>query len=123
MSQFSAAVFTSLSEENLVPHKCFSNFGKGNSHWAIVKPSDANVLVCRVMVSSSCMPTSILLAKLKNCCSNSYGMSVATHSIQPRFGIQSGFQTLICDFYQSRLTKLVLCSDKCINKFGDYAEK
>ncbi|GBO28669.1 hypothetical protein AVEN_267907-1, partial [Araneus ventricosus] len=31
----SAAVLTSLSEENIVPDKCFFNFEeKGNSHWA-----------------------------------------------------------------------------------------
>ncbi|GBN83668.1 hypothetical protein AVEN_109361-1 [Araneus ventricosus] len=66
--------------------------------------------------------------------------------IQPRFGTQSGFQTLIWnkvfssnsdvktaaedwfngqgrDFYQAGLNKLVLSSDKCLNRFGDYAKK
>ncbi|GBM31991.1 hypothetical protein AVEN_222321-1 [Araneus ventricosus] len=27
------------------------------------------------------------------------------------------------DFYQARLYKLVLRSDKCLNRFGDYVEK
>ncbi|GBM86068.1 hypothetical protein AVEN_3894-1 [Araneus ventricosus] len=28
-----------------------------------------------------------------------------------------------CDFYQAELNKLVLRSDKCLNRFGDYVEK
>ncbi|GBM20687.1 hypothetical protein AVEN_105931-1 [Araneus ventricosus] len=86
----------------------------------------------------------VLLAKLKNCCESSSGKSEAT-PMQPRFGTQCGFQTLIwnkvlfrhrcknsCrelaqwtgrDLCQAGLNELVLRSDKCLNRFGDYVEK
>ncbi|GBM12127.1 hypothetical protein AVEN_39467-1 [Araneus ventricosus] len=51
---------------------------KGNSHWAIVRKSDANALACLVMVPSPCMTIPRLLAKLKNCCKSSCGKSGAT---------------------------------------------
>ncbi|GBO37129.1 hypothetical protein AVEN_216341-1 [Araneus ventricosus] len=99
------------------------------------------------MVSFSCMTIPILLEKLQNCCKSSSGMSGAILSpIQSRFGTQTVFQTLIWntfllnsdvktavdnwfsgqgrDFYQAGLNKLVLRSDKCLNRFGyDYLEK
>ncbi|GBO23404.1 hypothetical protein AVEN_135578-1 [Araneus ventricosus] len=86
-----------------------------------------------------------LLLKLKNCCKSSSGKSEATRT-QPRFDTQSGFQTLTWNevlfrelhletaannwlncqgrnFYQSGLSKLVLRSDKWLNRFGDHVEK
>ncbi|GBO41963.1 hypothetical protein AVEN_254389-1 [Araneus ventricosus] len=87
------------------------------------------------------MTISILLAKLKTCCKVQVG-SLEPSPIQPIFGTPSGFQTLIwnevlfkysdvktaaenCgrDFYQAGLNKLVLRSDKCLNRFGNYVEK
>ncbi|GBO37234.1 hypothetical protein AVEN_56398-1 [Araneus ventricosus] len=59
--------------------------------------------------------------------------------LQPRFGTQSGtrFSSDIDvkttaenwlkgqgrNFYRDGLNKFVLCSDKCLNRFGDYVEK
>ncbi|GBM56250.1 hypothetical protein AVEN_101532-1 [Araneus ventricosus] len=59
-----------------------SILGKGNSHWAIVKPSDSKALASLVMTSSSCMAISILLAKLKNWWNISSGKSGAPHTAQ-----------------------------------------
>ncbi|GBO38341.1 hypothetical protein AVEN_158615-1 [Araneus ventricosus] len=58
---------------------------KGNSHWVIMKLSDANSLACGVMVSSSYMTIPILLAKLKNSCESSSGKSGAI-PLQPNLG-------------------------------------
>ncbi|GBL93076.1 hypothetical protein AVEN_216437-1 [Araneus ventricosus] len=117
MSQFSVAVFTSLSEENLVPVKSSFNFGKGNSHWAIVKPSDAN-------------------AWKKVWSHHPYSPDLATnlgskYLTGTRFSSESYVKTAAenwlngqgCDFYQVGLNKLILRSDKCLNRFGDYVEK
>ncbi|GBN24888.1 hypothetical protein AVEN_227197-1 [Araneus ventricosus] len=96
------------------------------------------------MVSSSCMAIPILLAKLKDCCESSSGKSGATslqqdlapnlgskHLSGTRFSSESDLKAAAENwlngqgrrFYQAGLNKLVLCSDKCINRLGDYVEK
>ncbi|GBN50619.1 hypothetical protein AVEN_221032-1 [Araneus ventricosus] len=94
------------------------------------------------MVSSSCMTISILLAKVKNCCkwevcSNlPYNPDLppnlgSKHLSGTRFSSNSDAKTAAenwlngqgRDFYKAGLNKLVLHSDKCLNRFGDYVEK
>ncbi|GBN94005.1 hypothetical protein AVEN_229337-1 [Araneus ventricosus] len=88
-----------------------------------------------------------MLAKLKNCCESSSGKSGATpppyspdsapnldskhlsgttnrfshHSLQRV--IRELAQWTGLDFCQAGGNKLVLRSDKCLNRFGDYVEK
>ncbi|GBM70590.1 hypothetical protein AVEN_161391-1 [Araneus ventricosus] len=98
------------------------------------------------MVSSSCMTIPKLLAKLKNCCKSLLQLvnlerlpcspDLASnlgskHLSGTRFHSDSDVQTsaenrfdgLERDFYKARLNKLVLRSNKCLNRFGDYVEK
>ncbi|GBM56046.1 hypothetical protein AVEN_34742-1 [Araneus ventricosus] len=93
------------------------------------------------MVSSSCMTISILLAKLKNCCKNSSRKSRATQHIvqirKPNLGskhlsgtrfssnidVKTTAENCESDVYHAGLNKLVLCSDKCPNRFGEYVDK
>ncbi|GBO21657.1 hypothetical protein AVEN_213958-1 [Araneus ventricosus] len=96
------------------------------------------------MVSSSYMTIPILLAKLKNCCESSSGESGANsdsldstpnlgskHYAGTMFSSEADVKTVVenwlngqgRDFYQAGLNKLVLRSDKCPNRFGDYVEK
>ncbi|GBM20139.1 hypothetical protein AVEN_81114-1 [Araneus ventricosus] len=94
------------------------------------------------MVSFSCITISILLAEPKNCCKSSGGKSGTTPYnpyLSPylitlcgtRFSSNSDLKTAAenwlngqgRDFYQARLNKLVLRSDQCLNRFGDYVEK
>ncbi|GBN23552.1 hypothetical protein AVEN_212142-1 [Araneus ventricosus] len=95
------------------------------------------------MVSSCFMTIPIMLAKLKNCCTNLSGKSGATNHIAQMWHLiwvsntyleqgslhsNSDVKTVAKnwrngqgrDFY---LAKLVLRSDKCLNRFGDYVEK
>ncbi|GBM71351.1 hypothetical protein AVEN_44674-1 [Araneus ventricosus] len=95
-------------------------------------------------VSSSCMTISLLLGKLKNCCEISIGKPRATsyspdlapnlgskHLSGTRFSSESDVETVVENwlngtgrvFCQAGLNKLVLRSDKCQNRFGDYVEK
>ncbi|GBM12179.1 hypothetical protein AVEN_20991-2 [Araneus ventricosus] len=91
------------------------------------------------------MALSILLAKFKNLLQKFKWKVWIPPPIQPRFGTQSGFQTLSGTrfssdsdvktaaenrlnrrrryFYPAGLNKLILPSDKCLNRFGDYVEK
>ncbi|GBN10838.1 hypothetical protein AVEN_132556-1 [Araneus ventricosus] len=66
------------------------------------------------------MPGSILLAKLKNCRKSSSGKSYTAQIWHPilfpnAYLEQGSFQTLERHFYEARLKKLVLRSDKCID--------
>ncbi|GBN09599.1 hypothetical protein AVEN_40905-1 [Araneus ventricosus] len=92
------------------------------------------------------MTIPILFAKLKNCCKSSSGKSGAPsppyssdlapnlsskHLSGTRFFSNSYVKTAtenwlsgqIRDFYQARIKKLVLRSDKCRNRFSKYVEK
>ncbi|GBL94753.1 hypothetical protein AVEN_244738-1 [Araneus ventricosus] len=90
------------------------------------------------------MTIPIVLAKLENCCKSSSGKSGAyPHRAQiwhlirvPNTYLEQGsLQTMMWktaaenwlngqghDFYQAELNKLVLLSDKCLNRFGDFVE-
>ncbi|GBN46937.1 hypothetical protein AVEN_90639-1 [Araneus ventricosus] len=95
-------------------------------------------------MSFSCVTIPILLSKFKNCCKSSSGKYGATpyspdsapslgskHLSETMFSSNSDVKTAAenwingqgRDSYQARLKKLVLGSDKCLNRFGDYAEK
>ncbi|GBL93239.1 hypothetical protein AVEN_42679-2 [Araneus ventricosus] len=133
-------------EENLVPDKYSFNFGKkkkalGNCeairHKRPIMLSDGVILLHDN--THTVRKTQELLQKFK--------WKVWSHPppIQPTFGTQSGFQTLIwnkvlfkqwCEnscreldqwagtgFLQIGLNILVLPSDKCLNRFCDYVEK
>ncbi|GBO23818.1 hypothetical protein AVEN_79144-1, partial [Araneus ventricosus] len=104
LSQFQISVPCPLSslKRTLFPISVPSISEKGNSHWAIVKPSDTNALACSVMVSSSCMAIPKLLAKLKNCCESSSGKSEATPHTQARFGTQYVFKHLSATSFSSK---------------------
>ncbi|GBM04068.1 hypothetical protein AVEN_247940-1 [Araneus ventricosus] len=91
------------------------------------------------------MTIPILLSKLKSSCKNSSRISGITPPHSPdsapnlgskyfygkRFSSNSDVKTAAenslnlqrLDFYQARLNKLDLRSDKCLNRFGDYVEK
>ncbi|GBN95542.1 hypothetical protein AVEN_86118-1 [Araneus ventricosus] len=89
------------------------------------------------MISSSCMTIRILLAKLKNSCKSSSGKTRHTLDVAPNLGSKHLSGTRLSsnsdvktaaedwlngqgrDFYQAGLNKLILRSDKCLNRFGD----
>ncbi|GBN65623.1 hypothetical protein AVEN_55734-1 [Araneus ventricosus] len=101
LSKFSEAIFTSLSEENLVPDKCSFNLGKRKlslGHREAIRDKYPGMLSDGLILLHD--NTHTLLTKLKNCCESSSGKSGKVQvgsPIQPRFGTQSGFQTLIWD--------------------------
>ncbi|GBL93666.1 hypothetical protein AVEN_25652-1 [Araneus ventricosus] len=97
-------------------------------------------------MSSSCMTISTLLAKLKNCCGGSSRRSGNSRSpyspeLAPNLGskhlsgtsfssnsdVKTGAENWLNErrrgFYQDGLNKLVLRSDKYLNRFGDYVGK
>ncbi|GBM24204.1 hypothetical protein AVEN_4955-1 [Araneus ventricosus] len=93
------------------------------------------------MVSPSCMTIPILLAKLKNCCKSSSRKSGATPTpcspdLAPNLGskhlsgtnlssnsdVKTAAENFWSDFYRNELNKLVLRSDKCLNRFGYYVD-
>ncbi|GBM07763.1 hypothetical protein AVEN_137624-1 [Araneus ventricosus] len=69
LSHFSAAVFTSLSEENLVPDKCSFNFGKRLVHREVIRCKRRGMLSDGVILlhdkTYSARKTQELLRKLK----------------------------------------------------------
>ncbi|GBO19170.1 hypothetical protein AVEN_52109-1 [Araneus ventricosus] len=91
-------------------------------------------------MSSSCMKIPILLGKLKKVqegsLSHPYSLDLAPNLVSKnlsgtRFSSKSDVKTATenwlngeeSDFSQVGLNQLVPRSDKCLNRFGDYAEK
>ncbi|GFW00794.1 hypothetical protein TNCV_1760321 [Trichonephila clavipes] len=55
-------------------------------------------------------------------CSNHIGCATIFENSTLKSSAETGFNGQGPDFYQDRLKKLVLRSDKCLNKLGDYVE-
>ncbi|GBM04664.1 hypothetical protein AVEN_75615-2-1, partial [Araneus ventricosus] len=147
LSQFSAAVFTSLFEENLVPDKCSeprlgAKSGLYGGGW--LQTSHLNscsyscvLLAVWVLPYRRMIPTIIMPGRFRRMVSrwpSDYFPlpKLKVHSSSPRFSSNSRDMKTAAenwlngqgrDFDQAGLNKLVLSSDKCLNIFGDYVEK
>ncbi|GBN81202.1 hypothetical protein AVEN_212426-1 [Araneus ventricosus] len=110
---------------------------RGNSHWEIVKPSDGMLSDGAILLhdnAHTARETQELLQKFKwkvwslPPYSPDFRHNLGSkHFTGTKFSSKSDVKTYAenCGryFYQAGLKELVLRSDKCVNRFGNYVEK